>query len=193
MPIPEEQTQKLTAEQLQQMYPELQKTPKDILEYLLAEETAQGIASICLEFGIAEEEKLEKIAYLLGLVVLDKISLVDFRELLEDYLQVEVETSEKMMQKIRETIVADKNAIMEAIATQQAPTQPKAETPPQKEESPPPSPPEKIPEEKIGEGIGLIPHPKEGRRRGIKRVTEPEPSGEQATKIKEDKYRESIE
>lgn len=114
--MPEENKKPIqtTEEQLtQEQYLELKKQfPKELLDYALAEQTTQGIASICLEFGIREEEKIKNISYLLTLVLLDKISLAEVREILEDRFEVEPNEAEKMIEVIRETLIADKEAIL---------------------------------------------------------------------------------
>ena len=71
-------------QKLKKEYPEFfEQISPEFLEFISSEETSSKIAEICLENGIEDEEKIEKIAYRITLALLGKIPKENLTEILE--------------------------------------------------------------------------------------------------------------
>jgi len=95
--------------------PELfEQFPSEFLEFLFSEETSSKIAEICFENGIQDEEKIEKIAYRVGLILLDQVPRENFAKILEKGVDLDRETAEKISIEINRRIFAQVPEILKA-------------------------------------------------------------------------------
>jgi hypothetical protein len=92
-------------QKLKSEYPEffVQVSP-DLLEFIFSEETSSKIAEICLENGIEDEEKIEKIAYRVTLALLEQVPKENLAEILEKGVEIDFETAEKISIEIKQLI-----------------------------------------------------------------------------------------
>lgn len=114
--------QKLKSEYLEffeQVSPEL-------LKIIFSEETSSKIAEICLENGVENEEKIEKIAYRVALALLGQIPKENLAEILEKGVKLNHETAGKISIQIKRFIFSQ---IQETQPEKTQPTQPTKRSP----------------------------------------------------------------
>jgi hypothetical protein len=80
--------------------------PSEIKNILLSEDNTILIASICLENGVEDDKKIEKIAYQTTMLLLERISKEDFPLLIERELQIDGITARKISDEINEYILS---------------------------------------------------------------------------------------
>ena len=87
----------LEFQKLKKEYPEFfeQVSPK-LLEFILSEETSSKIAQICLENGVEDEEKIEKIAYQVTLALLGQTPKENLAKILEKGVKLDSEIARKV-------------------------------------------------------------------------------------------------
>ena len=103
------------AQNLKKEYPELfEQFPSEFLEFLFSEETSSKIAEICFENGIQDEEKIEKIAYRVGLILLDQVPRENFAKILEKGVDLDRETAEKISIEINRRIFSQVPELLKA-------------------------------------------------------------------------------
>jgi hypothetical protein len=96
----ESEIQKLKAQ-----YPEFFKQFSDeFLNFVLSEETSSQIATICLENGIVDEEKVEEIAYRITLALFDQIPKESLVQRLVAEVGLSPETAKRVFQGVEESI-----------------------------------------------------------------------------------------
>jgi hypothetical protein len=94
------QIQKLKAQ-----YPEFfEQLTKEFLDFISSGEIASQISEICSECGIDSEEKIEKIAYRITLVLLDQIPKENLTQVLVNGVGLDFETANSIAQKAEELI-----------------------------------------------------------------------------------------
>ena len=87
----------LEFQKLKKEYPEFFKqVSSEFLEFIFSEETSSKIAQICLENGIEDEEKIEKIAYQITLALLGQTPKENLAKILEKGLKLDSETARKI-------------------------------------------------------------------------------------------------
>lgn len=70
--------------------------PDKIIDLVSAEETALQVSEICLENGVEDEEKIEKIAYQITFVLLGRLPPNELTEVLEKKAQLETDIAQKI-------------------------------------------------------------------------------------------------
>lgn len=95
----------IEVQKLKSEYPEFfeQVSPK-LLELILSEETAFNIAEICLENGIEDEEKIEKIASRVALTLLNEVPKENLAEIFEKGVKINPETAQKISIEVKRLI-----------------------------------------------------------------------------------------
>jgi len=92
-------------QKLKNEYPEFfEKFSSELLEFLFSEEIASQIAEICFENEITNPEKIEKIAYQIGLILLDQVPEENFTEILENKVPLKREIAEKLSLEFKRVI-----------------------------------------------------------------------------------------
>jgi hypothetical protein len=112
-------------QKLKSDYPEFfKKIPPKLLEFILSNETTFKIAEICSEAGIEDEEKIEKIAYIITLVLLNQVPKESFIEILMKGVGLDFNTASRISQKAEELIFsqAPKIEIKEILKERKIPT-----------------------------------------------------------------------
>lgn len=129
-------------QKLKSEYPEFfEQFSPQLLDFVLSEETAFNIAEICLENGIEEEEKLEKIAYRVGLALLvGGVPKENLAEILEEGVKINSETAQKISVEVNRLIFSQ---IKEIPSEETQLTQPTTPFPPAPEEEKKPERPSK--------------------------------------------------
>jgi len=90
--INEIEIQKLKSE-----YPEFsEQVSSELLGLIFSEETSSNIAEICLENGVENEEKIEKIAYRIVLALLEQVPRKNLAKILEKGVGIDSETAGKI-------------------------------------------------------------------------------------------------
>jgi len=130
--MPEEfDVQKLKSE-----YPQFfEEVPPELLEFILAKETSSKIAEICFESGAEDEEKIEKIAYRIGLVLFDQVSKENFAGILEKGVNLNREVAERISIEVNRRIFSQ---APEMLKKEGEPTPPAPFPPSEPEVTPPP-------------------------------------------------------
>lgn len=150
--MPEEfNIQKLKSE-----YPELfRRFSSELLEFIFSEETSSKIAQICLENGVEDEEKIEKIAYRVALTLLDQIPKENLTEIVEKGVKLNHKTAGKISIEIKRLIFSqipetqpkeiqkEEDQIEEDKIEEDEPTQPAKPSPPATEKEKPEKPSKK--------------------------------------------------
>ena len=113
--------------------------PKELSDLVQAEDTTLKIAEICFENGIEEDEKIEKIAYQTGRVLLGDLPPKKLSEILIETVKLSSFLTRKITRQINESIF---NSVRESLATLYKEEVAPAEKPPVEPLS------EAIPEEK---------------------------------------------
>ncbi len=89
-------------QKLRNKYPEFFKqVPSKLLEFIFSEETSSKIAKICLENGVEDEEKIEKIAYRVTLALLGQVPKENLTEIFEKGVKLDHETAKKISIEIK--------------------------------------------------------------------------------------------
>lgn len=102
----EEEIKKLKSD-----YPDFfEQLPPDFLDFIFSEETSSEIAEICLENNVADEEKIEKIAYQTTLALLGQIPEENLTEILEKNAELDYETAEKIAGEIKQRFLQQTDA-----------------------------------------------------------------------------------
>ncbi len=92
-------------QQLKNEYPDFFKqTPSDLIELAISEETASNIAEICLKNGIEDEDKIQKIAYRVTLVLLKQMPKENLPKILENGAGIDSEIAVKISDEVNEII-----------------------------------------------------------------------------------------
>lgn len=128
----------------QEKYSEiLEKLSPDLIKVLLSEETPLRIAEICTENEVEEEEKIKKIAYQVGRVLLGELSPEKFQTTLEKEIKLHLLTAKKITEEINQDIFFPVKTSLEKIYKIEIapPAKPTKITPPPEEK--PPTPPSK--------------------------------------------------
>jgi hypothetical protein len=100
---------------LKEDYPDFfENFPKEIAEVILAEETPLKISEICIKNGLKEEEKIEKIAYQITLVLLGQLPPKELQKTLEKELGLELALAQKIYIEADQSIFS---TIKESLAT----------------------------------------------------------------------------
>lgn len=76
----------------------------ELLEFILSKEASSKIDEICLENGVKEEEKIEKIAYRVTLALLDQVPKENLAEILEKGVNLNREVAEKISTALKKRI-----------------------------------------------------------------------------------------
>jgi len=90
------------------------KISADILKTIFSEETPLQISEICIKNGV-EEEKIEKIAHQIGLVLLGKLPPKQLRAALEKEAKLDPLTATKINQEINQAIFAPVRSFLEEV------------------------------------------------------------------------------
>jgi len=94
-------------QKLKDKYPDfLKQVPSNLLKFIFSEETSSRIAMICIESGVEDEEKIEKIAYHITLVLLDQIAEENLTEILEKEVKLDHKTAKKISIEIKLNILS---------------------------------------------------------------------------------------
>jgi len=84
-------------QKIKNKYPEFFKQfSSELLEFILSEETSSKIGKICLENGVEDEEKIEKIAYRVTLALLDQVPKENLTKIFEKGVGLDHETAKKI-------------------------------------------------------------------------------------------------
>lgn len=98
-------TNDIEIQKLKSKYPEFfEQFSPELLEFLFSEETSSKIAKICLENGVEDEEKIEKIAYRVTLALFGQIPKENLTEVLEKGVKLNHETAKKISIEIKRLI-----------------------------------------------------------------------------------------
>lgn len=120
-------------QKLKSEYPEFfEKVSPGLLEFILSEKASSKIAEVCLENGVKDEEKIEKIAYRVVLALLGQIPKESLAEILEKGVKLNSETASKIYAEINRLIFSQikKTKPKEAQLTQQTKPSPPVEEKP---------------------------------------------------------------
>ena len=91
-------------EEFKKEYPELFKSiPSDILGLFFSEKTPLKISEICLRNGVEDGEKISRIAYWIGRVLLGGLSPEKLAETLEKEEKLNQETAQKITAEVNES------------------------------------------------------------------------------------------
>ncbi len=100
-----ENPEKFDIQKLKNEYPDFFKeTSPKLLEFILSEETSSKITGICLENGIRDEGKIEKIAYQISLTLLGQTPEENLTTILKKELGVDLETAKKIADEAKRLI-----------------------------------------------------------------------------------------
>jgi len=92
-------------QKLKEEYPEIfELISPEFLEFIFSKETSSKIAAICLENGVEDEEKIEKIAYRVTLALLNQVPKENLSEILEKGVNLNPEVAEKISIEIKRRI-----------------------------------------------------------------------------------------
>jgi hypothetical protein len=95
----------LELQKLKNKYPKFfEKTSPKLLEFIFSEETSSKIGKICLENGIEDEEKIEKIAYRVTIVLLGQVPKENLTKIFENGVGLDHETAKKISIGIKMSI-----------------------------------------------------------------------------------------
>ncbi len=129
--MPEEE---FDLKKLKEEYPEFfEAMPTELVDLAFSEETSTQIAEICLENGIEDEEKIEEIAYRIGLVLSGQLPPNELSKTLWQELQLEPGRAEKIYLATNRLIfsqvkeILDKLYEKEVVDSQEAPSLSKEE------------------------------------------------------------------
>ena len=113
------------------------------MEFISSEETFSKVAEICLENGIENEEKIEKIAYRIGLVLFDQVSKENFAGILEKGVNLNREVAERISIEVNRQIFSQAPEILREEERPVPPAPPSPEVKPSPEIKPEVEPKEK--------------------------------------------------
>lgn len=92
-------------EKLKRDYPEFfERVLPELIEFVLSEETSSKIAEICLKNGVKDEEKIEKIAYRITLVLLERFPGEKLVETIEKEGGLAPEAAQKISAEVNRLI-----------------------------------------------------------------------------------------
>lgn len=124
----------LEIQKLKNDYPEFfEQFSPEFLDFIFSEETLAKIAEICLENGIEDEEKIEKIAYRVTLALFNQVPKENLAEILEKEVNLSQETAEKIFIEIKRRIFSQAPEMLK-----RKPVQPSKPSPPVEPELGPP-------------------------------------------------------
>ena len=131
----------LEFQKLKKEYPEFFKqVSSEFLEFIFSEETSSKIAQICLENGIEDEEKTEKIAYQITLALLGQTPKENLARILEKGVKLDSEIARKIHVEVNRVIFSQ---IQETQPEKNHPVQPTKPSPPATEKEKPKKPSKK--------------------------------------------------
>jgi len=124
-------------QKLKNEYPDFfEKFPSEFLEFIFSEETSSKIAEICLENGVEDEEKIEKIAYRISLVLFNQVPKKNLAEILEKGVNLPCEIAEKISIEVNRRIFSQTPEVLKKEEQLTQPAQPSLTSKP--EVAPPP-------------------------------------------------------
>ena len=89
-------------QELKEKYPDFfKKIHPELLNYIFSKETSSKIGEICLKNGVEDEEKIEKIAYRITLILLNKAPKENLSVILEKGAGLNHETAKKISIEIK--------------------------------------------------------------------------------------------
>lgn len=92
-------------QKLKSQYPEFfSQFPPELIDFVFSIETANKIAEICLENKIEDEEKVEKIAYQVTLVLLNQVPKENLSKILEGGAGLNQELAERVAAEIENRV-----------------------------------------------------------------------------------------
>lgn len=98
-------TNNIELQKLKNRYPDFFKqVPSGLLEFIFSKETSFKIAMICLENGVEDEEKIEKVAYRVTLALLGQVPKENLTEILEKGVKIDHKTAKKISIEIKMAI-----------------------------------------------------------------------------------------
>ncbi len=103
------------------------KIPEPLLELAIAEDTAVQVAGICLKNGVEDEEKIEKVAHQIGLVLLGELPPKKFIEVLEQEVALEPVLAERVYLETNRLIFSPVQESLAEVYGEEEPTVPKTE------------------------------------------------------------------
>jgi hypothetical protein len=93
---------------IKKQYPNFSKeTDPELLDFILSKETSSDIARICLKNGITNEEKIEKIAHQIALVVLGQTPKENLIMALKKEAAIDFKTAKNISEKVNKTIFSE--------------------------------------------------------------------------------------
>ena len=97
--------EKIELQKLKEEYPDFfTKTPPEVIDFVLSEETAKKITDICEKNRVGNEEKIESIAYRIALVLLGKLPRESLALTLELGVDLTAETAKKIYDEANQFI-----------------------------------------------------------------------------------------
>jgi len=94
-------------QRLKDKYPDfLKQVPSNLLEFIFSKETPSKIAMICIESGVENGEKIEKIAYYITSILLGQIAEENLTEILEKEVKLDHKTAKKISIEIKLKILS---------------------------------------------------------------------------------------
>lgn len=154
-------------------YPDFfENIPPEILETILSEETPYKISEICIKNGIGEEEKVEKIAYQITLVLLGQLSPKELPKALEKEMGLDSITAKKIYSETDQVIFSKIKESLTTLYKEEAVQEADSATIPTKTTE--------------------VAAPKKIRAKS-KEKSEKKPASPLKTEVKQDVYRETFE
>lgn len=96
---------KFELQKLKSDYPEFFKQfSPELLEFIFSEKTSRKIAEICTESGVEDEEKVEKIAYRVTLILFNQIPKKNLTTVLINGVGLNFDIASQISQKVNELI-----------------------------------------------------------------------------------------
>jgi len=124
-------------QKLKKEYPELfEEFSPELFEFLFSEETSSKIAEICLENGVEDEEKIEKIAYRISLVLFNQVPKENLTRILERGVNLPCEIAERISMEVNRRIFSQAPEVLKKEEQLTQPAQPSLPSKP--EVAPPP-------------------------------------------------------
>lgn len=113
-------------QKLKEQYPEFfEEISPEFLDFLFSEETSSKITEICFENGIEDEEKIEKVAYRISLILFGQVPKENFATILENGVPLNREVAERISIEVNRRIFSQAPPVLkEEAIPQPAPTSP---------------------------------------------------------------------